>query len=144
MTSNVKIVGALVVVLATAVLHAAEPPKMKMTTKMPDGISTPDKVETRVGTFSLQDGIPDPDSIDDIYDDLDFNNGVQAYLNGIQIASMSAIRRGLLEFGPPNNTALIFEELMDSKALFPHRKRSHPPTSNLRSHHVQVEQLARL
>jgi len=31
---------------------------------------------------------------------------------------MSALRRGLLEFGPANYTALIFEELMDSKALF--------------------------
>ena len=60
----------------------------------------------------------DQDSIENIYDYLDFHNGVQAYLNGIQIASMSAIRRGLLEFGPPNQTALIFEELMDSKALF--------------------------
>ena len=97
---------------------AQEPPKMKMTTEIPEGISTPDKVETRVGSFSLRDGIPDQKSLDSIYGYLDFHNGVQAYLNGIQIASMSVLRRGILEFGPPNTTALIFEELMDSKALF--------------------------
>ena len=69
---------------------AAEPPKMKMTTAIPEGIATPDKVDTRVGTFTLQDGIPDKESIKNIYDYLDFHNGVQAYLSGIQIASMSA------------------------------------------------------
>ena len=97
---------------------AAEPPKMKMTTAIPEGIATPDKVDTRVGTFTLQDGIPDKESIKNIYDYLDFHNGVQAYLSGIQIASMSAMRTGILEFGPANYTALIFEDLMDSKALF--------------------------
>ena len=91
---------------------------MKMTTEIPPGIATPDRLETRVGTFELRDGIPDEASIEKVYNYLDFHNGVQAYLNGIQIASMSAIRRGILEFGPPNTTALIFEELMDSKALF--------------------------
>lgn len=104
--------------LLSGVVSAQDPPKMKMTTVTPEGIATPEKLETRVGNFALRDGIPDQDSIETIYDYLDFHNGVQAYLNGIQIASMSAIRRGLLEFGPPNQTALIFEELMDSKALF--------------------------
>ena len=102
----------------TGLANAAEPPEMKMTTEIPPGIATPDRLETRVGTFELRDGIPDEASIEKVYNYLDFHNGVQAYLNGIQIASMSAIRRGILEFGPPNTTALIFEELMDSKALF--------------------------
>ncbi len=106
------------VVMAASVGWAKEPPKMKMTTKTPEGISTPDKVETRVGNFDLGDGIPSKKSIENVYDYLDFHNGVQGYLSGIQIASMSVLRRGILEFGPPNTTALIFEELMDSKALF--------------------------
>ncbi|NIS83022.1 MAG: DUF1254 domain-containing protein [Anaerolineales bacterium] len=104
--------------LTVGLTGAAEPPKMKMTTEIPEGIATPDKVSTRVGNFVLRDGIPDQESIENVYDYLDFHNGVQAYLNGIQIASMSALRKGILEFGPPNTTALIFEELMDSKALF--------------------------
>ena len=43
---------------------------------------------------------------------------MQAYLNSIQIASMSAMRKGILQFGPPNTTAVLFEELMDSQSLF--------------------------
>ena len=61
-------VGAVAVVLASGGLFAAEPPRMKMSTEIPVGISTADKVETRVGTFALRDGIPDQDSIENIYD----------------------------------------------------------------------------
>ena len=99
-------------------IKRAELPKMKMSTEIPEGITTPDKVSTRVGTFNFRDGVPQNDTIDNVYDYLDFHNGVEAFMSGIQIASMSAMRRGLLEFGPPNTTVLLFEELMDSKALF--------------------------
>ncbi|MCP4900979.1 MAG: DUF1254 domain-containing protein [bacterium] len=99
-------------------IEPTAPVAMKMTTEIPPGIATPDEVSSLVGTFNLRDGIPNQESIEKVYDYLDFHNGVQAYLSGIQIASMSAMRRGILEFGPANYTALIFEELMDSKALF--------------------------
>ena len=36
-----------------------KPPKMKMTTEVPPGIATPDKLETRLGTLTLFDGVPD-------------------------------------------------------------------------------------
>ena len=39
-------------------------------------------------------------------------------MGGIKIASMDAIRKGILEFGPANTTTVLFEDLMDSKALF--------------------------
>jgi len=106
----------LAVALATQVW--AEPPKMKMTTKIPAGIVTPDKLETRLGTLALIDGVPDAATAQKIYDNLDFQRGVQAYLNSIQIASMYGMRKGLLEFGPANTTAIVFETLMDSKALW--------------------------
>ena len=96
----------------------AEPPKMKMTTEIPDGIATPDKLKTRIGTLRLTDGVPDKETAQKIYDNLDFQHGVQAFLSGIQIASMSGMRKGLLEFGPANTTAILFEDLMDSKAFW--------------------------
>ncbi|MHC5191664.1 MAG: DUF1254 domain-containing protein, partial [Planctomycetota bacterium] len=96
----------------------AEAPKMKMTTEIPEGIATPDKLKTRIGTLRSIDGVPDKETAQLIYDNLDFHNGVQAFLSGIQIGSMSAMRKGILEYGPPNTTTLLFEELMDSKALF--------------------------
>ena len=43
---------------------------------------------------------------------------MQAYLNSIQIASMAGMRKGILNFGPANTTVLLFENLMDSKALW--------------------------
>lgn len=36
----------------------------------------------------------------------------------MQIASMAAMRKGIVAFGPANTTVLGFETLMDSKALF--------------------------
>ncbi|MEM8882531.1 MAG: DUF1254 domain-containing protein [Planctomycetota bacterium] len=100
--------------------QAARPPasKMKMTTEVPPGIATPDRMDTRIGTIRSFDGVPDKASAAKIYDNLDYHHGVQAFLSGIQIASMHAMRKGLLEFGPANTTAVIFEDLMDSKALW--------------------------
>lgn len=97
---------------------AQQPPKMKMTTDIPPGIETPDTLETRLGTLNLFDGVPDKQTAQKVYDNLDFQRGVQAYLNSIQIASMYGMRKGMLEFGPANTTALLFETLMDSKALW--------------------------
>jgi hypothetical protein len=97
---------------------ANKPSKMKMTTEIPEGLATPDKLETRIGTLNLVDGVPDKETAQKVYDNLDFHRGVQAYLSSIQIASMSGMRRGMLEFGPANETVLIFETLMDSKALW--------------------------
>jgi len=39
----------MVVLMAAGVVWAAEPPMMKMTTEVPEGIATPDKIETRFG-----------------------------------------------------------------------------------------------
>lgn len=95
-----------------------EPPTMQMTTEIPAGIATPDLVETRLGTLRSFDGVPDEATTQVVYDNLDFQRGVQVYLNSIQIASMSGMRKGILEYGPANTTALLFEQLMDSTTLF--------------------------
>ncbi len=96
----------------------ASAPKMKMTTEVPEGVATPDRLETRLGTLTSFDGVPDRATAKKIYDNLDFQHGVQAFLSGIQIASMHTMREGILDFGPPNTTAVLFEDLMDSKALW--------------------------
>ena len=106
------------IALVTACGIGAKPPKMKMTTEIPPGIATPDKLETPIGTLNLFDGVPDEETAQKVYDNLDFQRAVQAYLNSIQIASMYGMRKGILDFGPANTTALLFENLMDSKALW--------------------------
>jgi len=98
--------------------NAPAPPKMKMTTEIPKGVTTPDNIQTRVGELNFFDGVPDVESAQKIYNLLDFTHAYQAFLDGTKIASMDGIRKGILEFGPANTTAVLFEELMDSKALF--------------------------
>ena len=99
-------------------LQAAEPPKMKMTTNIPAGIATPDKLETHLGTLSSFDGVPDENSTRLIYDNLDLRRATEAFLQSLQISSLNAMEKGMLKFGPPNTTVLLFEDLMDSKALW--------------------------
>jgi hypothetical protein len=96
-------------------ISAAE---FKMTTEIPPGISTPDRLETRLGTLTSFDGVPDEATTQLVYDNLDLQRATQAFLSSIQIASMYAMEQGMREVGPPNTTALLFETLMDSKAFW--------------------------
>jgi len=92
---------------------------MKMTTEVPEGIATPNVINSStIGELNFFDGVPYPETADKVYDYIDLINAVNAYTNGIQIASMEALKRGILSFGPANQTALLFENLMDSKSFF--------------------------
>jgi hypothetical protein len=104
--------------LATSAAFAEDAPKMKMTTKIPPEITTPDTIETRLGTLSFFDGTPDDATVAKVYDNLDFQRGVQAFLTGVPGASQVAIRTAIRNFGPDNQTVVLFETLMDSKSLF--------------------------
>lgn len=96
----------------------AAPPKMKMSTQIPPGIEMPDKVETRLGTLNFFDGFPDKPTVEKIYDNLDFQRAVQAYLLALPAVSQAANRNEILKLGPANTTVPIFENRMDSKSIF--------------------------
>jgi hypothetical protein len=115
--SILSIAGMLGVLLASP-LQAAELSKPKMATEMPAGITAPAEVKTRLGTLRTKDGFPDKATIEKIYDNLDFQRGVQAVLTAMPAASLSAMRKGLRGLGPENQTVVMFEQLMDSKTLF--------------------------
>ena len=104
--------------LTTSLAYARTPPRMKMTTAVPPGVATPDKLVTSIGTLTSFDGVPDAKTTQLVYDNLDLDRATQAFLSSIQIASMYAMEEGMRKFGPPNTTALLFEDLMDSKALW--------------------------
>ena len=86
--------------------------------EIPPILVTPDKVETRIGTLEFKDGAPSADTVDKVYDTLDFTRGLDAFLNSYGGASAYAIRKGLLGIGAEDNTVTIYPELMDSKSLF--------------------------
>ena len=90
----------------------------QMTTEIPASILTPDSVETRLGTLRFFDGLPDEETVRTVYDNLDFQRAVQAYLAGLPAADIWGLREGYRSFGPDNRTLLITESLMDSKSLY--------------------------
>ncbi len=92
--------------------------KMKMSTKVPAGIESPDSVKTRIGTLNFFDGFPDNDSVEKLYDNLDFQRAVQAYLLALPHVSQVANRKGILEVGPANVTVPIFETMMNPRSIF--------------------------
>jgi hypothetical protein len=105
---------------ATRIAFAqATPPQMKMTTDIPPQITTPDTVETRLGTLHFSDGFPDDATVAEVYNNLDFQRGVAAFLNTMTASSVYALREGFRSQGATNNqTVLIMESLMDSRSLF--------------------------
>jgi hypothetical protein len=91
---------------------------MSATADMLASITTPDTVETRLGTLEFNDGAPSEETAALLYDNLDFLNGVQAFLGGIPGASLVALRRGFQSVGVEDNSFTLFSELMDSSSLF--------------------------
>jgi hypothetical protein len=116
MNTKPLLYGALIAALATSAW--ADAPKMKMSTPVPDGMATPNTLETSIGTLTSVDGVPDVATTQKVYDNLDRIRATQAFLDAIPIASMEAMKVGLLKHGPANTTAMLFEELMDSKSLW--------------------------
>ncbi|GGG47214.1 DUF1254 domain-containing protein [Bizionia arctica] len=108
------LIGAFVV----NVSHAQKSSKMKMTTPIPESITTPAKIESRIGTLEFPQGSPTQDTADKIYDYLDFMHGVEAFLYALPGASVHAAGRGIKSMGGDNQTVLIMEELMNARSLF--------------------------
>src|SRR3954469_25723790 len=79
---------------------------------IPPSITTPDKVESRIGTLEYKDGAPSKETVTKVYDFLDLMHGVEAFVNAYQGASVAAIFKGFENAGVPDNTALIWSELM--------------------------------
>src|ERR1700691_4515758 len=102
--------GALACALVSANAQDQPPPKMKMTTDIPPQITTPDSVDTRLGTLNFFDGFPDGATVEKGFDNLDFSRGVQAFLEGLPGSSLVGMRTGLHSIGANNSTVAIFEQ----------------------------------
>ena len=107
-----------VMIVSMALPGRAQSPKMKMTTPVPPGIESPDKVKTRLGTLKFFDGFPDKATVNTLYDNLDFQRAVQAYLLALAPVNMAGLREGLLGVGPANVTIPTFEANMNARSIF--------------------------
>ncbi|MDG4596004.1 MAG: DUF1254 domain-containing protein [Candidatus Contendobacter sp.] len=96
-------------------VQAAE--NYKMTTPIAPGVATPNRVETSIGTLHLHDGFPSHETVEKIYDNLDRSRALQAYLLAIPIVNQAGMRDSLRQFGPDNQTNVIWETLVDPKTV---------------------------
>ena len=109
----------LLATLGPALLALLAPPTgAQVSEETLSSISTPAKVETRIGTLDFKDGAPSKATLDKVYDDLDFTHAQRAFADTFQGVSIHAIRKGLQSVGVKDNEAIIFSELMDAKSLW--------------------------
>ena len=86
--------------------------------ELPPSLTTPDKVETSIGTLEYKDGAPSKETAQKVYDHLDLMHGVEAFVNAYRGASAASTFKGINDAGCADNTnALIFSKLMDGKSL---------------------------
>ena len=113
-TRSILIAAAALLSALAATAHA-----QKYKADVPASITTPDTVQTRIGTLKFHDGLPDKETVKKVYDNLDFARGVEAFLLGIPAAMVQGLRRGFIEGGfPPNQGFGISEGLADARSLF--------------------------
>ncbi len=82
-------------------------------------LAMPDRIETRIGTFEFFDGMPTEESAKRAFDYLDFQRGVDIFLDEMRAASMVALRNGHRELGATrSNQVIIAEDLFRSESLW--------------------------
>ncbi|UFX43266.1 DUF1254 domain-containing protein [Bradyrhizobium sp. 41S5] len=113
--------GALSLLTAATLIpaYAQSQSDPKYSAKVPPYITTPDKVETSIGTLKFFDGLPDAETAQKVYDNLDRARGMEAFLSGMPAASIYAMCEGLSQIGVKRNEVIgIFADLMDARSLF--------------------------
>jgi len=81
-------------------------------------ITTSDKYDTRLGTLEFKDGMPNAQTLEKVYENLDQTHAFEAFVNTFQGVNMAAIRNGFLAAGVKDNEIMVFSNLMDAKSLF--------------------------
>lgn len=115
--SGFAIAAVLSVANAQSLTGPPADPQAKYSTSAPPGVAMPASIDTRLGTLSFFDGAPDEATARKLYDNLDFQRAVQAYLFAIPAVSQAANRDAFREFGPANTVVPIFEQLLDSRGI---------------------------
>ena len=70
---------------------------------IPPSLVTPDKVESRLGTLEFHDGLPRKETLEKVYDNLDFSHATRAFSDTLQGVSIHALRKSLQDIGVKDN-----------------------------------------
>ena len=80
---------------------------------------THDSVQTRIGTLSFERGYPTPETTRKVFDEMDYQRAVQAYLWAYPAVSFESIRLGSLrDLGADLNDFVIADNYADPKAVW--------------------------
>src|SRR5450432_3487995 len=75
-------------------------------------------IETRIGILKIDRGYPSVATIKKLYDEMDFQRAVQAYLWAMPAVAQNELREGLKrDLGVGNNEVAIFDNFVDSKGV---------------------------
>lgn len=81
--------------------------------------TTPNEVETSIGTLTFLDGAPLSETVEKVYDYLDTARAADAFMKGMPGTSLKALIDGAHCIGAVAvNEVMIFDNLMDAKSLF--------------------------
>jgi hypothetical protein len=110
---------ALLSLVSASSIFAQDQPSPKFKAEVPQSIKTPDVIDTRIGILKFSDGLPDPETVQKVYDNIDFARGVEVFLSAMPAASVHALCHGLEDIGAEKNKGIgITENLMDARSLF--------------------------
>jgi len=106
-------------IVAAAVVLFAGSAFAQVSKEVLDSISTPNEVETSIGTLKFLDGAPLPETAEKVYNYLDTTRAMDTFLKGMPGASLKALIDGAHSIGAVQaNEVMIFDNLMDTKSLF--------------------------
>ena len=98
-----QFLGPLAAVVACAALTLPDFAAAQTGPAIPPSLTTPDKVETRIGTLEFKDGAPSKATLDKVYDNLDFTYAFRAFTDTLQGVSIHALRKGMQSIGMKDN-----------------------------------------
>jgi len=74
-------------------------------------------LDTKVGKLDFEAGYPTPETVEKLYDELDFQRAVQAYLWALPMASYGAMADAHKALGANSHTVIIADELAEPRQL---------------------------
>jgi hypothetical protein len=105
--------------LSSAAILVAQEPTKGYNMYVPDAYRIPDELNTRLGTLKFDDGRPEKETAEKLYDYLLFSRATNVFLDNIPAVSTMGLFEEHKRFGVPNsNGLLIAKELVDSYGMW--------------------------
>ncbi len=84
-----------------------------------DATSAQTSINTRIGELKYENNYPTDETVDTLYDEMDFQRACQAYLWGFPVVSAASVRLGLFrDIGATYNDFEMYPHYLDSKGLW--------------------------